>query len=108
MDLPTTPDPKFNTAQIKAWKAMLQLLRGPDDADRLYNALKPSAQGRIISTDIARFLDARYARQPRNGTPRDMKPGWDLAWRYAHDRFQRELRSRGFTIWGPKGCAARR
>ena len=95
MDLPTTPDPKFNKAQLNAWKAMMQLLRDPADADRRYDALADSAHGRIISTDLARFLDDRYAKPPRKGRTRDLAPGWDLAWRYAQDRFERELRSRG-------------
>ncbi|MCX6872676.1 MAG: hypothetical protein NTW21_02555 [Verrucomicrobia bacterium] len=95
MVLPITPDPKFNPTQLKAWKAMIRLLRDPTAADRRYDALRESAHGRIISTDLARFLDERYAKPPRRGNTRDMAPGWDLAWRYAQDRFERELRSRG-------------
>ncbi|MCX6872680.1 MAG: hypothetical protein NTW21_02575 [Verrucomicrobia bacterium] len=79
MDLPTTHDSKFTPAQLKAWKAMIQLLHDPAAADRRYDALKESAHGRIISTDIARFLDDRYAKPPRRGNTRDMAPGWDLA-----------------------------
>jgi len=95
MELPTTPDPTFNATQTKAWKTMVRLLRDPVAADRRYDALEDSAHGRIISTDLARFLDARYAKPPSKGRTRDLAPGWDLAWRYAQDRFERELRSRG-------------
>ena len=95
MDLPSHPDPKFNAAQIKAWKTMLQLLRDPVESDRRYDALADSAGGRIISSDLARSLDHRYAKPPRKGHSRDIEPGWDLAWRYAQDRFSRELQDRG-------------
>jgi hypothetical protein len=39
-------------------------------------------------------MDARYRDVPL-GRPRDPLPGWDLAWRYAQDRFKRELNRRG-------------
>lgn len=73
---------------------MVKLLLDTAKADRHYDLLKDSKSGRIISTDIARFLDLRYAKPPR-GASRDLEPGWDLAWRYARNRFERELLSRG-------------
>lgn len=94
MTLPDKPDSSFNRAQRNAWKAMITLLKDTTKADETYDAVSESKHGRIISTDIARFLDARYAlRAP--GQVRDIKPGWHLAWRYAQDRLQRELRKRG-------------
>lgn len=78
-DKPESPDSTpLNTAQLKAWRAMRELLSDPAEADRRYNALPDSKGGRIISTDLARFLDQRYASKPVKGL-RDMKPGWGLA-----------------------------
>jgi hypothetical protein len=79
--------------QRAAEKAFRELLAKPSEADRRYNALAASHGGRIISTDLARFLDARYHDTPA-GQPRDLVPGWDLAWRYAQRRFRRELQNR--------------
>lgn len=95
MKLPNKPDSKLNEAQMKAWKTMRELLSNISDADKKYNSIKDSCNGSIISTDLARFLDERYAKPPSKGSSRDLKPGWDLAWRYAQDRFERELRNRG-------------
>lgn len=98
MDLPDKPDSPDSTplsaAQRKAWESMRELLSDPTKADKRYDALPGSKKGRIISTDLARFLDTRYAKRPKKGQ-RDIKPGWGLAWWYAKDRFQRELRKRG-------------
>lgn len=95
LDLPAKPDPKFSRAQRRTWEKMRALLENEAEADRQYNALPDSEGGRIISTDFARFLDARYAKDPGRGKLRDIVPGWDLAWRYAQERFARELRDRG-------------
>ncbi len=98
MDLPDKPESPdsipLNAIQMKAWKALRKLLSDPAEADRQYDALPESKNGRIISTDLARFLDKRYAKMPKKGL-RDIKPGWGLAWWYAQDRFKRELRKRG-------------
>lgn len=94
--LPDRPQEKgFSREQKDAWEKMRSLLSNSVEADRKYNRLKPSYGGRIISTDIARHLDTRYAQKPKAGQLRDIKPGWDLAWRYAQDRMMRELESRG-------------
>jgi hypothetical protein len=53
----------------------------------------PEIQIRTLP-DLARFLDTRYRDVPE-GQPRDLMPGWNLAWRYAHDRLKRELSDRG-------------
>lgn len=95
MNLPDLPDAKFTAVQIKAWAAMRQLLLDPTESDRRYDLLVESAEGRIISTDLARFLDDRYAKPPHFGRQRDIQPGWDLAWRYAQDRLAREIQARG-------------
>lgn len=94
MKLPDKPESKLNRDQRKAWKAMHTLLQDTTQSDKKYDVLPESKNGRIISTDISRFLDERYATTP-SGQERDIKPSWDLAWRYAHDRFQRELGKRG-------------
>jgi hypothetical protein len=81
--------------QRKTQVAFARLLQDPAEADRIYNhELPESMGGRIISTDISRFLDKRYRNTPE-GRPRDLLPGWDLAWRYAQDRFKREISNRG-------------
>jgi len=85
---------RLNKEQRAARDALVVLLRKPVEADRLYDALPEAHGGRIISTDLARFLDARYRDTP-TGRPRDLTPGWDLAWRYAQDRLERELTNRG-------------
>jgi hypothetical protein len=59
-------------------------------ADAQYDALPETREGRIISTDFARFLDDGY-RMHLPGTLRDIAPSWDDAWRYAQDRLQREI-----------------
>lgn len=81
---------RLNAEQMEAQRAMKELLADEAEADRRYDALPESRGGRIISTDLARFLDARYQDTP-SGEPRDLIPGWDLAWRYAQARFAREL-----------------
>lgn len=85
---------KLSKEQEKARDVMARLIANSDDADRVYDTLPDSRGGRIISTDIARFLDTRYRDVPA-GHRRDLVPGWDLAWRYAQDRFARELSKRG-------------
>jgi hypothetical protein len=78
-------------AQRAAKKAYQTLIEDPSKADPLYDAVPGSDGGRIISTDLARFLDPLYAPTPAPGKRRDLAPSWDLAWRYAQDRFEREL-----------------
>ncbi|MES2706797.1 MAG: zeta toxin family protein [Verrucomicrobiota bacterium] len=92
--LPGHPDKSLSKVQQAAWRAFRTLLMDPDGPDRIYNQLPESKNGRIISTDIARHLDARYHSTPP-GKPRDLAPGDDLAWRYSHDRLDREIRNRG-------------
>jgi len=84
----------FSQEQRQAAKDLVALLRDADEADSRYNAISDSKGGSIISTDIARFLDRRYADTPE-GQERDLAPSWRLAWRYAQARFERELRNRG-------------
>jgi hypothetical protein len=85
---------RLSKEQQAAQEALIALLEDQAEADRRYNALADSHGGRVISTDLARFLDTRYRDTP-TGVPRDLVPGWDLAWRYAQNRLERELRSRG-------------
>lgn len=80
--------------QQLAKSTLAALLRDTEEADVRYDSLPVSHGGRIVSTDIARFLDVRYRDVPL-GRPRDPVPGWDLAWRYAQDRLVRELKQRG-------------
>lgn len=94
MKLPAKPESTLDRDQRKACEAMVTLLRDTDQADQRYDALPESQNGRIVSTDIARYLDSRYANTPL-GKVRDIQPSWDLAWRYAQDRFRRELGKRG-------------
>jgi hypothetical protein len=84
---------RLSKAQLAAQRALIALLANPAEADRRYNDLVESHGGRVISTDVARFLDERYRDTP-SGQPRDLIPGWDYAWRYAQDRLERELRER--------------
>jgi Zeta toxin len=86
--------PRLNKEQQAAKTALERLLTNTAEADRSYNGVVGTRSGRIISTDLARFLDARYRDTPL-GVARDLAPSWDLAWRYAHNRFERELRNRG-------------
>ncbi len=80
--------------QKDARLAFNRLLENSYLADQRYDSLPSSRAGRIISTDIARSLDTRYRDTP-DGQSRDLVPGWDLAWRYAHDRLAREIQRRG-------------
>jgi hypothetical protein len=86
--------PKLTPAQAAAQETFKALISDVKEADRRYDRLKGSSGGKIISTDLARFLERRYAATP-NGKPRDLVPGWDLAWRYAQGRLARELENRG-------------
>jgi len=92
--LPKAPHKKLTAEQQKAFEAMRALLQDIDRADRRYDELEHSHSGRIISTDIARHLDARYAKEPKKDQERDIEPGWDLAWRYAQNRLVREIENR--------------
>ncbi len=91
MKLPDKPDSKLTAEQRRAWEKFRDLLEDPVEADRRYDGLDDSRNGAVISTDIARYLDTRYAKNPTKGKLRDIVPGDDLAWRYAHDRLAREL-----------------
>jgi hypothetical protein len=85
---------RLTKQQRKAQLAFAKRLQNPAEADRIYNdELHDSIGGRIISTDIARFLDKRYRNTPE-GRQRDLIPGWDLAWRYAQNRLNREISNR--------------
>lgn len=86
--------PQLNPEQEEARAAFEQLLDDTAEADRIYDDLPESRGGRIVSTDIARFLDKRYRDVPK-GQPRDLLPGWECAWRYSHGRLQRELERGG-------------
>jgi len=95
MEVPSKSQKMLTDEQQAAFVAMRNLLLDLPEADRRYNALKQSKSGTVISTDIARYLDKRYAKQPPKGKERDLAPGWDLAWRYARDRLNREIENRG-------------
>jgi hypothetical protein len=94
LDLPKQPHKILSAEQHAAWKQMSALLGNRLEADRTYDNLPDAEGGRVISTDLARMLDRRYAAKPAPGKLRDIDPGWELAWRYAQDRFERELRAR--------------
>lgn len=95
LEIPTEPHQELSPTQFDAWKKMRDLLLDSTEADRRYNGIPESEKGKVISTDLARMLDEVYAKDPSPGKLRDIVPGWDLAWRYAQDRFERELSSRG-------------
>jgi len=84
---------RLTEQQRKAQRAFAKLMGTPGEADSIYDRLADSKRGRIISADLARYLDRRYRETPK-GQPRDIVPGWDLAWRYAQDRFEREILNR--------------
>ena len=94
-DLPARPSENLSPVQLKAFHRMRELLKDLDEVDRRYDELPQSENGKIISTDIARFLDRRYAKEPSPGKTRDMQPSWDLAWRYAQNRLERDIRLGG-------------
>lgn len=88
----------MNAEQRAARDAFAVLVQNTLQADTVYDALPEAHGGRIISTDLARFLETRYRDTPE-GQPRDLLPGWDLAWRYAQDRLRREIVNRnGRTV----------
>lgn len=95
LDLPENPSKRLSKEQRKAFFAMRSLLLDLKEADRRYDEFDQSKSGLVISTDIARYLDARYARKPAKGKGRDLAPSWDLAWRYSQDRLLREIKNRG-------------
>ncbi len=82
-------------AQKKAEADYAALIADTQKADRLYNDLPETKGGSIISTDLARHLDARYASDSAKGRPCDLAPSWAHAWRYAQDRLDREISRRG-------------
>jgi len=94
LDLPEKPSEKLESGQMLAFTKMRNLLLDLPQADLRYDALQQSKSGLVISTDIARYLDEQYAEEPAKGGLRDLKPSWDLAWRYAQDRLARELKNR--------------
>lgn len=95
IDLPKKPHKELSAVQRVAWEKMRVLLKEPSEADTMYDGIDGAEGGRVISTDLARMLDSRYAENPDPGKLRDIEPGWELAWRYSQDRFERELRKRG-------------
>ncbi len=94
LELPDKPPKNLSKEQQKAFEAMRDLLRDLPEADRRYDGFTQSKSGLVISTDTARYLDTRYAREPEKGKERDLTPSWDLAWRYAQDRLVREIENR--------------
>ncbi|MEZ5328578.1 MAG: zeta toxin family protein [Verrucomicrobiales bacterium] len=95
LNLPSEPEGSLSKRQRDAFFKLRELLSNLKEADAAYDALEASKQGTIISTDIARFLDESYAKNPTSRQGRDIVPGWDLAWRYAQDRLYREISNRG-------------
>lgn len=95
IDLPTKPHEKLSAEQKAAWDKLISLLTDISQADQKYDRLPNCESGKVISTDIARHLDARYAKKPKKGALRDLEPSWDLAWRYAQNRLEREICKRG-------------
>jgi len=61
----------MNAEQRAARDSFAALLRHSAEADANYDLLTESHGGRIISTDIARFLETRYRDTPA-GRPRDL------------------------------------
>lgn len=93
--MPTSDKYTCRTDVQKAAKAAFEaLIADQARADAAYDALSATDGGKIISTDLVRELDARYAATPR-GKKRDLAPSWEMAWVYAHDRFHRELSKGG-------------
>jgi hypothetical protein len=95
IDLPSEAPTTFTSQQKVAWNKFVELLLDLTAADKKYDSIAYSENGKIISTDIARHLDANYAKKPPKGATRDITVGDDLAWRYAHNRLEREISSRG-------------
>ena len=87
------PYPCNTKEQKDAQRNYAALISDPTLADHLYDALSDSKGGTIISTDLARFLDPVYA-APASGSPRDLAPSWEHAWRYAQGRLEREVANR--------------
>jgi hypothetical protein len=54
----------MNAEQRAARDAFAALLQDAAQADALYNALPEAHGGKIISTDLARFLETRYRDTP--------------------------------------------
>ncbi len=80
--------------QLIARRKFEEMIANLAVADAVYDSLPQSKGGRIISTDIARFLDASYRTSPA-GRLRDLFPSWEGAWRYAQGRLEREIAKRG-------------
>jgi hypothetical protein len=93
--LPEFSGERLNECQIKAFLKMKLLLSDVSAADLMYDRLPLSEKGKVISTDIARYLDANYVKEPEKGKCRDILPSWDLAWRYAQNRLEHEIINRG-------------
>ncbi|MFZ2276390.1 MAG: zeta toxin family protein [Prosthecobacter sp.] len=88
-----TPEPTLTLEQQIRRLRFQALIADNRAADAQYDALPETREGRIISTDFARFLDDGY-RVHLPGTLRDITPSWEDAWRYAQDRLEREIRRR--------------
>jgi len=51
---------RLTEQQRKAQRAFAKLMGTPGEADSIYDRLADSKRGRIISADLARYLDRRY------------------------------------------------
>lgn len=88
-----TPEPTLTLEQQIRRLRFQALIADISAADAQYDTLPETREGRIISTDFARFLDDAY-RVHVPGTLRDITPSWEDASRYAQDRLEREIRRR--------------
>jgi hypothetical protein len=88
-----TPEPTLTLEQQIRRLRFQALIADISAADAQYDTLPETREGRIISTDFARFLDDGY-RVHVPGTLRDITPSWEDASRYAQDRLEREIRRR--------------
>jgi hypothetical protein len=89
-----TSTQKLTKSQMAAKRRFELIIANAAVADEVYDALPQSFSGRVISTDIARFLDVSYRTVPA-GKLRDIIPSWEGAWRYAQERLEREITNRG-------------
>ncbi len=95
LNYPENPPQPLSDQQQLAFFDFRNLLSDEEKADHAYNQLPDAQNGCLISTDIARELERTYAKWHKGGPPRDLMPGWELAYRYAHRRLHREIAARG-------------
>lgn len=88
-----SPDPALTLPQQIARLKFEAMIADFQAADAVYDKLPETHGGRIISTDLARFLDESY-RVHVPGTLRDLLPSWEGAWVYAQGRLEREIKNR--------------